>query len=83
MKQLIFFPFYHIYSDIVKTALGLKDTRSIERFFKGSGIKVHDIGGKKCVTCEDLFYVTKPKTQIFRYKAQGKNAKKIDAMFPD
>lgn len=44
---MIFIPFYNIHSDLVKTALGMKDTRSIERFFRRAEIKIHEIGGKK------------------------------------
>ena len=78
MKQPIFFPFYSIHSDIVRVSLGLKDVRSVEKFFKEAGITVHDIGGKKCVMCEDLLAVTKPKPQVFQYK--GKPRRWIDKL---
>lgn len=81
MKQPIFFPFYSIYSDIVKTSLGLKDNRSIEKFFKEAGIKVYDIGEKKCVLCEDLLAVTKPKPVIFRYTPQSELERQIYKKF--
>lgn len=68
MKHPVFFPVYNIYSDLVRTAIGLKDTRSIEKFFEEAGIKVHDIGGKKCILCEDLLNITKPKPQVYERK---------------
>lgn len=76
MKHPIFFPFYSITSDLVKTAIGLKDNRSVEQFFNEAGIKLHDIGKKKCILCEDLLSVTKPKPAIFTYKS--KISRKID-----
>ena len=78
MKQTTFFPIYSIHSDLVKSALGLKDSRSIEKFFNEARIKVHDIGGKKCVMCEDLLTITKPNPQVFRYEAQSDFSKEID-----
>lgn len=83
MRQTIFFPFYHIYSDLVRTALGLKDSRSVERFFKEAGIKIYEIGNRKCVVCEDLLSVTKPKPVIFRYEGKSEISRKLDEMFPD
>lgn len=78
MKHTIFFPWYNIYSDLVKTAIGLKDNRSVEQFFREAGIKIRDIGKKKCVTCEDLLNVAKNKQVIMKYDAQSDLSKKID-----
>lgn len=82
-KHAIYFPLYHIYSPLIKASLGMKDTRSIDSFFRKADIKVYDIGGKKCVTCEDLLNVTKPKPAIFRYKTKSGIDKELDEMFPD
>lgn len=78
MKNVVFFPFYSIHSDLVKTAIGLKDNRSIEQFFCDAGIKVYEVGKKKCVTCEDLLKVVKDKQAIMRYEAKSELSKKID-----
>lgn len=81
MNHIILFPFYNIHSDLVKTALGMKDTRSIERFFRRAEIKIHEIGGKRCVLCEDLLAVTKPKPQVFQYEPQSNFSREIDDLF--
>lgn len=78
MKHPIFFPLYNIHSDLVKTAIGLTDNRSVEQFFREAGIRVREIGKKKCVTCEDLLKVTKGKQAIMRYEAQSELSKQID-----
>lgn len=78
MKHAIFFPLYNIYSDLVKTAIGLKDCRSVEQFFRNAGIKVHEVGKKKFVTCEDLLRVTTNRQVVMRYEAQSELSKKID-----
>jgi hypothetical protein len=80
MKHAIFFPLYNIFSDLVKTAIGLKDNRSVEQFFREAGIKVHELGKKKCVTCEDLFSVTKDKQVIFKYEAKSALSKQVDQL---
>lgn len=78
MKHAIFFPLYNIYSDLVKTAIGLKDSRSVEQFFQEAGIKVHEIGKKKCVTCEDLLNVLKGKAIVMRYEAKSDLSRTLD-----
>lgn len=78
MKQAIFFPLYNIHSDLVKTAIGLKDNRAIEQFFKEAGIEIHEVGKKKCVRCEDLLNFAKNKTVFLNYKAQSDLSKDID-----
>lgn len=78
MKHAIFFPLYNIFSDLVKTAIGLKDSRAVEQFFRDAGVKIHDVGKKKCVTCEDLLNVVKNKQVIIRYEAKSELSKKID-----
>lgn len=83
MEHPLYFPFYCIYSDIVKSALGLKDSRSIEGFFVRAGVTVHIIGGKKCVMCDDLLNLTKPQPVIMRYEAQSDLSREIDRLFPD
>jgi hypothetical protein len=80
MKHAIFFPLYYIHSDLVKTAIGLKDSRSVEQFFHEAGIKIHEVGKKKCVTCEDLLSVTKAKQVIFRYEAKSALSKQFDQL---
>lgn len=81
MKSEIFFPIYSITSDIVKTSLGLQDPRSIEKFFREAGIKIHEIGKKKCVKCEDLLNLNTEKPVIMNYKPQSKHSKEIFDMF--
>jgi hypothetical protein len=78
MKHAIFFPLYNIYSDLVKTAMGLKDNRSVEQFFKEAGIQIHEIGKKKCIRCEDLLNIVKNGMTIIEYKAQSKLSKRIE-----
>lgn len=78
MKHAVFFPLYNIYSDLVKTAIGLKDNRSVEQFFREAGIKVHEVGKKKCVTCEDLLSVAKNKQVFIKYEAKSELSKQID-----
>jgi hypothetical protein len=78
MKHAIFFPLYNIYSDLVKTAIGLKDNRSVEQFFKDAGIKVHEIGNKKCVACEDLLNLGNAKQVFESYQARSELSKRID-----
>ena len=78
MKNAIFFPFYNIHSDLVKTAIGLKDNRSVEQFFREAGITVREVGKKKCVTCEDLLNVSKNKQIFMKYEAQSDLSKQID-----
>jgi hypothetical protein len=78
MKNAIFFPFYNIHSDLVKAAIGLKDSRSIEQFFREAGITVREIGKKKCVTCEDLLNVSKNKPVLMKYEAQSAISKQIN-----
>lgn len=78
MKHAVFFPLYNIYSDLVKTAIGLKDSRSVDQFFHDAGIKIHEVGKKKCVTCEDLLSVVTKKQVIMRYEAKSELSKKID-----
>jgi hypothetical protein len=80
MKHAIFFPLYNIHSVLVKTALGLKDSRSVEQFFRAAGIKIREVGKKKCVTCEDLLSVTKDKQVIFKYEAKSALSKQIDQL---
>ncbi len=80
MKSVIFFPFYNIHSDLVKTAIGLKDSRSVEQFFREAGIKVREIGKKKCVTCEDLLNVSKNKPVFMEYEARSELSKQIDKL---
>lgn len=81
MKSAIFFPFYNIYSDLVKIAIGLKDNRSIEQFFQEAGIKIMDVGKKKCVTCEDLLNVVKNnKPVVMRYEPQSDISKQISEL---
>lgn len=82
MKSAVFFPWYNIYSDLVKSAIGLKDNRSIEQFFNEAGIKIRDIGKKKCVTCEDLLNVVSVKNkQVFmNYEARSELSKQIDEL---
>lgn len=78
-RTVTFFPLYSIYSDLVRVALGLSDTRSIMRFFREAGIKVHVIGKRKCVTCEDLLNVVKNNKPVaFRYEARSDLSKQID-----
>lgn len=78
MKNAIFFPFYNIHSDLVKTAIGLKDNRSVELFFRDAGIIIREVGKKKCVTCEDLLNVLKKKQVYMKYEAQSDLSKQID-----
>lgn len=78
MKHVIFFPFYNIYSDLVRTAIGLKDSRSVEQFFREAGIKIYEIGKKKCVTCEDLLNVASNKQVFMNYEAKSELSKQID-----
>lgn len=80
MKHPIFFPFYNIYSDIVKTSLGLKSNRTIESFFKEAGIPVVIIGTKKCVTCEELLNAAKDKKVFATYVAQSARSKMLDEL---
>lgn len=81
MKHPVFFPLYNIYSDLVKAAIGLKDTRSVEQFFQQAGVKIHDIGNKKCVACEDLLNIlTRKKQVVFKYEAQSELSKQIDKL---
>jgi hypothetical protein len=80
MKHAIFFPLYYIFSDLVKTAIGVRDSRSVEQFFHDAGIKIHEIGKKKCVTCEDLLNAIKNKQVIMRYEAKSELSKKIDTL---
>lgn len=78
MKHAIFFPLYNIYSDLVKTAIGLKDTRSIEQFFRDAGVRIHEIGKKKCVTCEDLLNIIKTPQSVMTYAAKTEISKQIE-----
>lgn len=78
MKTPIFFPFYNIHSDLVKTAIGLKDTRSIEQFFINANIKITLIGKKKCVTYDDLMNAVKPTPVVLRYEPKSTLSKRID-----
>lgn len=81
-QQVIYFPIYHIFSDLVKTAIGVNSSRSIERFFRDAGIKVHDISGKKCVTCEDLLALGKDnKQRIMEYEPQSDLSRELFEMF--
>jgi hypothetical protein len=81
MKHPVFFPFYNIYSELVKTAIGLKDTRSIDQFFKDAGVEIRLIGKKKCVTCEDLLNVlTKTQVVVMEYVARTPLSRKIEEM---
>lgn len=80
MKQAIFFPLYNIFSDLVKTSIGLKGSRSIEKFFKDAGIEVHEVGKKKCVTCEDLLKAVSNKQVFIRYEAQSELSKEFDKL---
>jgi hypothetical protein len=80
MKHAIFFPLYNIHSDLVKAAIGLKDNRSVEQFFLEAGIKIREIGRKKCVTCEDLLNIVKNKQVIIRYEGQSNLSKQIDKL---
>jgi hypothetical protein len=81
MKNAIFFPFYNIHSNLVKTAIGLMDNRSVEQFFREAGIKVHDVGKKKCVTCEDLLNLVKiNKLVVMRYEPQSELSKQINEL---
>lgn len=78
MKQAVYFPLYNIYSDLVKTAIGLKDNRSVEQFFEDVGVKVHEFGKRKCVKCDDLLGVTMNKPVFMTYEAQSDLSRKID-----
>lgn len=79
MKTAVFFPLYNIHSELVKTALGLKDNRSIEQFFLEAGIKIREIGKKKCVTCEDLLNVVKINKQVvMRYEAKSDLSRQLN-----
>jgi hypothetical protein len=79
MKNAIFFPFYSIHSNLVKAAIGLKDSRSVEQFFREAGIAVRDIGKKKCVSCEDLLNAMKNNKQtIMRYEAKSDFSKQLN-----
>jgi hypothetical protein len=84
MKLPVFFPFYNIYSDLVKTALGLKSNQSIDQFFSDAGLKVVQIGNKKCVICEDILILLKPDLLrlrgSLRYEAKSDFSKKIDEL---
>jgi hypothetical protein len=81
MKHAIFFPLYNIHSDLVKTAIGLKDNRAVEQFFREAGVVVRNIGKKRCVTCEDLLSITtKKQVVIMRYEAQSELSKQIDEL---
>lgn len=68
----------YIYSDLVKTAIGLKDIRSIEQFFRDAGVKIHEIGKKKCVTCEDLLNVVKNLRAVMKYVGKTNISKQIE-----
>ena len=81
MKSEVFFPIYSIHSDLVKTSLGLTDNRSIEKFFREAGIKVHEIGKKKCVMCQDLLNLITEKPVIMSYKPQSNHSQEIFDMF--
>lgn len=82
MKHPTFFPIYSIHSDLVKTALGLKDNRSVEQFFKVAGIKIHQLGNKKVITCEDLLNVTtKVNAAASTYEPRSDMARGLDDMF--
>lgn len=63
MKTPVYFPIYNIHSDLVKTALGLRDNRSIEKFMETAGVPIKLIGNKQCVFCEDLFNVIDSKSR--------------------
>lgn len=80
MKLPTFFPFYNIYSDLVKTALGLKSNQSIDQFFSDAGLKVVQIANKKCVTCEDIMTLLRPEIMNLkgglRYEAKTDFGKK-------
>lgn len=82
MNNIVFFPLYNIFSDLVKAALGLKDTRSIEQFFRAAGVKIHLLGTKKCVACEDLLNVVSGghQKQATPYEAKSKFSKRIDEL---
>ena len=72
MKQPVFFPLYNIHSDLVKSAIGLKDNRSVEQFFREAGVEVRDVGGKRMVTCEDLVNISKPQPVFVTYKGKSR-----------
>ena len=78
MKQTVYFPVYNIYSDLVKTAIGLKDSRSIEKFFIEAGVKIHDIGGKRVVMCQDLLGLTSNTKVFLNYEAKSSFSREID-----
>ena len=78
MKEPIFFPFYNIHSDLVKTAIGLTDNRSVELFFINAKIRITPIGKKKCVTYDDLMNATKPSPVVLRYEPKSQLSKRID-----
>ena len=78
MKHTIYFPLYNIHSDLVKTAIGLKDNRSVEQFFKEAGIEILDIGKKRCVKCEDILNVARGRISYMKYEAQSELSKQID-----
>lgn len=77
---MIFFPLYNIHSDLVKTAIGLKDNRAVEQFFKAAGIEILQIGTKRCVRCEDLLNFGRSKEIFSPYEAKSKFSKEIDEL---
>lgn len=79
MKQPVYFPLYSIHSDLVKTALGMKDVRSVEKWLEEAGVPVVQIGNKKMVTCEDLLNAKPDSTQVLAYyRSKSDFSKQID-----
>ena len=76
-----YFPIYDIRSDLVKSALGLKDNRSVEKWLNAAGITIHNIGTRRVVKCEDLFNVSTNESKGFvPYESKGKYSKQLDEL---
>ena len=79
MKHPVYFPLYNIQSDLVKTALGLKDNRSIEKWLQQVGINIQEVAGKKLISCEDLMRAPRGFSKsLTRYSAISNEAQEIN-----
>lgn len=80
-KLPIYFPFYHIYSPLVKSAIGRKDPRAIKLWFEKAGIPIHKRAGIEIVMCEDLINADLLNQEgLLNYEAKGSSAKALEEL---
>ena len=82
MEKTTYFPFYYIYSDIVKVALGVKDNRAVVSKLRTAKIKIRVRGRLKFIKTEDILSMIEEceeEDSMFpTYRGKGNGAKLID-----